>query len=637
MGDIFGGSSSSGDPQSDTGQSVLSDIDINNDGNIGSKPISSYEPGTSYDGGEFNFGSGNSNGSSNSNSGGTDWGGIISTGVGILGAGSKLMQQSESNKLARDQLKATTLSPEAKQISDATYAQNRQMMLAALQNFYARKGWAMPTGSGSASTNTSVPSVKVDRSGEIVPYTTQGAQIPTTTSNDEAIETGQRGTNGQQKAADNIGSVLPTNAKDAYQKKIAAQQSTGKQGPSTAEKVIQTGAMIANVVDKGQKIYNTAFENTINSGGSEQQASAAGEQAATQSGYSPTQILSYANGAMKIYRSLSDKNASSGQKAIGAAQGANQIYGAAGGAYAPYVGAALRGGAALTSGQGTAKDRATRAQQEVGLGIADTYTYGGASAAEAALRSNKTTGGMLRKLDMLDQRTNPATFALASMISGKSKDQATSDAYREGMKNAGIIHVEPGADHEEWNLHLRDKNGQVWKYDIGRDGGGGRAAHELDMSKAFEADGSTPTMQGRITGMASALGDLITGGDSKQGTKFAGYFANAVLNAAQGDEQSGRVAMRDLYEQMGIKSADDGIAGIKALLDSGKIDEARAEAQINSIRSAFGDAAPEKQKTEPERPQQKENGKGAAQRDMRSILNDDDAAKRAIELWSKRA
>lgn len=629
MGDTFGGSSSNSDS---TYGSVA--------GDSGSYATPSL-PDSSGDAPAV-MGSPYGGASTPSTDSSTNWGGILSSGVGLLGAGASLYRQQQQADLEREKLDRTTMSPEARQVGESTYMANRQMMLAALQNFYARKGWSMPqfSAGGAPVASVSTPRAQADNGGGILDIAEQAASyVPTRASMPAPAQQGQAqtGASAQQQAANKIGALMSTSAKDAYSMRAARQQSAGQGQPqaSGADRAAAVGQAVAKGVDLGQKIYNAAFQKTINAGGSDVQASQAGEQAASQAGFTTGQIAGYAQGAMTAVNALRG-NGTRGQKAFGAAQGANQIYGAAGGSGAGYIGAGLRGAQVLEGNQGTPEQRATRAQQEVGLGVADMFTYGMATPAEAAARRWKPTSGILSKIDALDQKTNPATKILARSISGKSEDLRTSDMYRERMRDMGIIKVEPGSEHEEWNIYLPDKTGAVTKFDIGRDGGGGRSAHELDEKGFFNPDGS-PTLQGRITGRASALADLITGADDKQATKFAGYFANAGLSAAKGDEESGRVAMRSLYQQFGFRNADEAIQGIQELQKAGKIDEERAASQINSIRDTFDTRPlPEEKDVEPSRPKPEENGKGAAPRDMRSILGGQGDAKSAVQLWREK-
>lgn len=567
--------------------------------------------------------------SPNPNDTGTNWGGLLTAGVGAVGAASALYRQNQANDNAKNTLNGNIVSPDTKDVYESTYRQNREMLLGALQAIYQKHGWTMPTAggsSGSAASNTSVPSVPtIDRSGEDIDFTPSSAPQRAQAATGDSTPT-QLSPNTQQKAANNIGAVLPTNAKDAYQTKMA------RSAPTSSDNIAAGASNVAGVVGKGAQIYNAAFNSAIQNGASESQASQAGSDASAQSGFSTGQIASYAQAAIGAYRALTDKNASAAQKGVALGQSANTAYGASGGEGAGYVGAGLRAAQVLAGNQGTDKQKATRAQQEAGLGVADMFSYGAATPAEAALRQNKTTGGALAKVDKLDGETNPLTMGVAHYGSSKGSDQMMSDQIRKGMLDAGVIHLDNDSGKQVWNLHLQDQNGNMTTYDIGADGKGGRKAHELDPNGFIESDGKTPTLQGRMTGRASALADLVTGGDEKQGTKFAGYFANAGLKAANGDDETGKAAMRDLYSQLGYKDATSAIAGIQALQKAGKIDDARAQAQMNSIRDTFGSSeAP--QQNEAERTRPKPDTRSNDDRGSRALLRQsDDDAKNALQF-----
>lgn len=80
--------------------------------------------------------------------------------------------------------------------------------------------------------------------------------------------------------------------------------------------------------------------------------------------------------------------------------------------WAGYLAAAYEGYKAykdLTGSDLTDEQKTTRAQQRVGLAVADVYTAGAASAAVGLLQSNKTSAKWLRSLDKLDAKYNPFT------------------------------------------------------------------------------------------------------------------------------------------------------------------------------------------------------------------------------------
>lgn len=80
--------------------------------------------------------------------------------------------------------------------------------------------------------------------------------------------------------------------------------------------------------------------------------------------------------------------------------------------YAGYLAAAYdayKGYENLTGNDLRDEQKATKAQQDIGLAVADVYTGGLAGMAERALRGNKTTRKWLEKGDELDRKFNPVT------------------------------------------------------------------------------------------------------------------------------------------------------------------------------------------------------------------------------------
>lgn len=131
---------------------------------------------------------------------------------------------------------------------------------------------------------------------------------------------------------------------------------------------------------------------------------------------------------------------------ISAAQGtanvAASLGSSTGASVAPWLAAAnaaYGGYNTLNNDAMTGDEKATRLQQQAALGVADFYTFGGASALEGLARKNKTTGKWLRKLDKLDQQTNPVTMILGSVLGGPSTreiaKQHTSQLLEEGKED----------------------------------------------------------------------------------------------------------------------------------------------------------------------------------------------------------
>lgn len=163
-----------------------------------------------------------------------------------------------------------------------------------------------------------------------------------------------------------------------------------------------------------------------------------------------------------------------------------------------------------------------------------------------------------------------AAGGLAGMVtSGKHKDQYARDEVRAAMKEKGIID-------ENYGLELYDGT----KFNIGLDGGarpeysfsGGRRPYEVNAENQFS---------GQAVGWANPLAYILTGGDRKLSTDYAGYFANASMSNAQTIEGV-RANMLKFMENMKL-TPEMATQQIDQLLSAGKISEQEAAAFRNGL------------------------------------------------------
>lgn len=89
------------------------------------------------------------------------------------------------------------------------------------------------------------------------------------------------------------------------------------------------------------------------------------------------------------------------------------------------------------------EEKATRAQQQIALAVADVYTGGLAGMAEGYLRKNPKTRKYLEKLDKLDRKTNPLTIAINKW--GTSDKWKTEGDRLEELKKRGVTIAESDA------------------------------------------------------------------------------------------------------------------------------------------------------------------------------------------------
>jgi len=115
---------------------------------------------------------------------------------------------------------------------------------------------------------------------------------------------------------------------------------------------------------------------------------------------------------------------------------------------------------------------------------------------------------------------------IGCISAGKHRDQIARDQVRELLQRSGIIDAGYG-------LPLADGS----RYDIGRDGGFQLRSQDGSTRRAFEVDFSHPLAR-EVVGLANPLAALLSGGDRKIQSDFAGYFTNATLSNARTFEEA---------------------------------------------------------------------------------------------------
>ncbi len=165
----------------------------------------------------------------------------------------------------------------------------------------------------------------------------------------------------------------------------------------------------------------------------------------------------------------------------------------------------------------------------------------------------------------------------AGVFGGKSKEQQARDKVRENLQQLGFF----GENKDDWTLDNPDGTG----FDVGKDGGArynDRRYYELDMN-------SPNALQGDAIGAVNPLGYLITGGNEKLATQFAGYFTNTIM---QGDGANNSDILisnaLDKYKKAGFDTPEKAHAGIDDLVKAGKLDPEKAAAFHNGINAVFG-------------------------------------------------
>lgn len=303
-------------------------------------------------------------------------------------------------------------------------------------------------------------------------------------------------------------------------------------------------------------------------------------------------------GAINLWRTLSDKNASTTDKAVGGISAGTQIASAIPGlqALGP-VGTVLNtgyGGYKILSSDASAKQKAAatkRLAEDTGAGIA---TAGISNVVQLA--DQKLLGGKINKLrgkydkvmnSPVGLALNPGGYIANKALekgfsmfggSGKSEDQQSRDKIRAALQSGGFFSADKNQD--DWTAENADGS----SFDIGKDGGArlddGRRYDEVDTKK-----------QGASIGATNPLAYLITGGDEKLATSFAGYLTNTVTQGKGGaDLTVANANALDKYKKAGFDTAEKAHAGIDDLVKAGKLAPDKAAAFHGGINTVFGTA-----------------------------------------------
>lgn len=303
-------------------------------------------------------------------------------------------------------------------------------------------------------------------------------------------------------------------------------------------------------------------------------------------------------GAINLWNTLSNKNASGADKAVGGLAAGSQIASAIPGlgALGPVgtgLGAAYGGYKALSSdASGEEKAKAVRRlAEDTGMGVA---TAGISSVAQLA--DQKLLGGKLNKLrgkydEFMDSPVgaaiNPVGYAQNKILSkglsmlggGKDEDQQSRDRVRAALQGGGFFDPE-GKSKDDWTAENADGS----SFDIGKDGGA-----RLDDGRRY--DEVNTDKQGGAIGAMNPLAYLVTGGDEKLATSFAGYFTNTITQGAGGSDMAvANGNALDKYKKAGFDTPDKAHAGIDELVKAGKIPPDKAAAFHGGINTVFGTA-----------------------------------------------
>lgn len=299
-------------------------------------------------------------------------------------------------------------------------------------------------------------------------------------------------------------------------------------------------------------------------------------------GANAMKALGYAAAVYGAYNTYQNrKNLSTEQEAAGYAQAATAAASASGLLPAGY-GAALSGAlnvyGTYTNDDMTAEDQASRAQQQIGLAAADAFTFGLSSIGHGLMQNTSFGQKLDRELTELDQKINPITWGLTALGSGKSEEQMGRDKVREHLEKLGVINQE-GED-KDWMLKFSDGT----QFDIGKDGGARLVNEEGERRQYSDVDFSDARV-GTVVGAVNPLAAILTGGNEKLRSDFAGEYTNAVLSGSE-DPASINKRLQELYSKHNLTQSD-AITQIDSLLEDEKIDAQTAAAYKNGVNTVF--------------------------------------------------
>lgn len=197
--------------------------------------------------------------------------------------------------------------------------------------------------------------------------------------------------------------------------------------------------------------------------------------------------------------------------------------------YAGYAAAVMQGANAAQNFHNVPdENKATYAQQQGGLAVANVFTGGLASMAEGLGRTQ--WGGTMSKLDKLDQKTNPFTIGInkTGLFSSKNKDQKGRDVTRDILQDQLKLYD------KDFNLTLLDGT----KVNMGLDGSVKNYNIDFNDKKAVD-----------LIPLVNPFAQIITGGDQKRSSDLVGELVNAFKNTKDPVAE-----MRALYERIGLST-----------------------------------------------------------------------------------
>jgi hypothetical protein len=163
--------------------------------------------------------------------------------------------------------------------------------------------------------------------------------------------------------------------------------------------------------------------------------------------------------------------------------------------------------------------------------------------------------------------------AAGLLKTGKHEDQVKRDGLRASLQGMGFLD-------EKFNVSLADGS----KFNVGVDGGHREPNGVSGGRRAFEVNTENP-LHTQAVGWANPIAEIMSGGDDKLRSDFAGYLANAAMSNADGHEGV-RANMLNFLAKAGLDagSATQKLAELKT---AGRITEEEYGAYINGLGTMF--------------------------------------------------
>lgn len=163
--------------------------------------------------------------------------------------------------------------------------------------------------------------------------------------------------------------------------------------------------------------------------------------------------------------------------------------------------------------------------------------------------------------------------ALGMIKAGKHDDQIARDRVRGGLQQMGFLD-------QNFNLDLADGT----KFNVGIDGG---ARPEYDFSggrRAFEVKAENP-FSTQAVAWANPIAEVLTAGNPKLRSDFAGYLANGAMSNAETIEGV-RANVLNYMNKLGLNSST--ISGkLTELFQAGRISQDQLNAYVHGVGTLF--------------------------------------------------